>query len=293
MKTSFLHQSNDRTLPAAYAGDVLIWDIDKTYLDTQFSSLRGLLRIPLELAVDKKSIRGSVPLLRALRHGGGVEPAVVPLYFISGSPVQLRDTVERKMTLDGVDYDGITFKDQWGLVRAGRPRGVKEQVGYKLKALLAYQQRIPNQARFLLFGDDVESDAEVFLLFGEVCAGLRDNALTSRLEGSGVHKTDIAEIEALTGALPVIDDPVDRVFIHLTDDSDPTSFSDPRVVAAQSYIQSALVLAEMGRIQPPAIASVAKDLRRRGSPEYLIEHHVDDAVRRFGVSRELSAFARG
>ncbi len=177
MKTSFLSQTNDRTLPATFAGDVLIWDIDKTYLDTQFSSWRGLLRIPLELAVDKRSIPGSVPLLRALRHGGLVEPSIVPPYFIRGSPVQLRNTIERKMTLDGVDYDGITFKDQWGLVRAGRPGDIKAQVGYKLKALLAYKRRIPDGARFLMFGDDVESDAEVFLLFGEVCAGLRANAL--------------------------------------------------------------------------------------------------------------------
>ena len=49
---SFLTRTNERRIAPDYAGDVLIWDIDKTYLDTHFSSFRGLLRIPLELAVD-------------------------------------------------------------------------------------------------------------------------------------------------------------------------------------------------------------------------------------------------
>lgn len=289
---SFIEQSNDRTLPASYTGDVLIWDIDKTYLDTQFSSWRGLLRIPLELAVDKKSIPGARPLLRALRHGGNEESGVVPLYFISGSPTQLRGTIERKMTLDGVDWDGITFKDQWGLVRAGRPKDIKAQVGYKLRALLSYRRYIPPGARYLMFGDDVESDAEVFLLYGEVCAGLRDRPLVSRLEIAGVHKDDLAEIEQLTADLPIVEDPVERVFIHLTNDSDPATFSDPRVVPARSYVQTVLVAAHIGRVLPDAIASVAKALRRRGMPEYQLEHHVEDAQRRLGVPDELAAYTR-
>lgn len=293
MTTTFLHRSNDRLLPSDYAGDVLVWDIDKTYLDTRFSSWRGLLRIPLEFAIDKRAIPGSVPLLRALRHGADVHSAIVPLYFISGSPVQLRKTIERKMTLDGVDYDGITFKDQWGLMRARRARDVKAQVGYKLKALLASRNDLPTGVRYLMFGDDVEADAEVFLLFGEVCGGLAISALSKRLEAHGVHPADAAEILALVEDGPPREaDPVERVFIHLCAGTDPARFEDPRIVAARSYVQAALVLAHAQRVRPEAIAAVAKDLRRRQTPEHEIERDLEDAVRRLGVPAPLCDLAR-
>src|SRR5437868_8900070 len=97
-----IQRSNERRLTAEYRGDILLWDIDKTYLDTRFSSMRGLLAIPFEFAIDKRTIPGAAVLLRALRRGSGEESALVPLYFISGSPPQLRRVVERKMLLDGV-----------------------------------------------------------------------------------------------------------------------------------------------------------------------------------------------
>ena len=119
MSPRFLHRSNDRELPSDYRGDVLFWDIDQTYLDTRFSSLQGLLRIPLEIALDKAAIPGAAPLLRALRRGPGAKSALVPLYFVSGSPHQLRRAVERKMLLDGGEQDDITFKDQLRLLVSG------------------------------------------------------------------------------------------------------------------------------------------------------------------------------
>src|SRR5687767_10422110 len=119
-----IDRSNDRRIPSDYRGDVLVWDIDKTYLDTRFSSWRGLAAIPFELAIDKEALPGAVPLLRALRRGPGDRTALVPLYFVSGSPPQLRRVIERKMILDGVEFDGITFKDQLGLLRSGRVRAI-------------------------------------------------------------------------------------------------------------------------------------------------------------------------
>jgi hypothetical protein len=288
----FISRSNDRTLPADYTGDVLVWDIDKTYLDTHFSSWRGLMRIPFELAIDKRAMAGSVPLLRGLRHGGTEQSSIVPLYFISGSPIQLRKTIERKMVLDGVDFDGITFKDQWGLVRAGRAKDVKAQIGYKLKSLLALKRDVPGPSRFFLFGDDVEADAEVFVLFGRVCAGeLRDEVLTRHLADKDVHPVDIAEIRTLCDDVPVTEDPVERVFILLSEGGDPNRFSDDKVVATHSYLQTALVLAELGRVRPQIVGAVAKDLRRRQVPEFTIRRDIDDASRRLGVSAEICAHA--
>ena len=288
----FLEQSNDRRLPADYSGNVLVFDIDKTYLDTSFSSFRGLIAIPLEFAVDKSALPGAVHLIRALRHGPGADSALTPLYFVSGSPVQMRSVIQQKMTLDGVQYDGITFKDQWGLLRAGRPRDIKAQVGYKLQALLLYRRELPDAVRYLLFGDDVEEDSESFHLFGEICAGLRDEPLAERLRAHRVAKADVEQIVRIASTLPITADPVDRVFIILTK-NEPSRFADhPRVVAARSYLQTALVLAEMGKIQSEAISAVARDLRRNRISEQTIAEHLTDAETRFGVRRETTLLAR-
>lgn len=288
----FIHQSNERRLPPDYAGTVLLWDIDKTYLDTKFSTKRGLLAIPFELAIDKRNVPGSVPLLRALRRGKGPQVELTPLYFVSGSPPQLRRVIEKKMTLDGVQFDGITFKDQWGLVRARRMKDVKRQVGYKLAALLGYRLAVPSTARWMLFGDDVEQDAESFLLFGEVCARLRGPALAERLHALDVHPEDVRLVLELTEDLPTGADPVDRVFIHLSAGSDPARFTEPRVVACRSYVQTALVLAMEGRVTPDTVSAVAKALRRHHMAEQTLAEHLLDAERRLNVPRALTNLAR-
>lgn len=260
---SFLDRSDDRELPADFAGDVFVWDIDKTYLDTHFSSVRGLLGIPFELAIDKQAVPGAAPLLRGLRHGPGTESALAPIYFISGSPLQMRRTIERKMTLDGVQFDGLTFKDQLGLLLAGRPRGISEQVGYKLKALLLLRLGHPAGARYTLFGDDVEQDQDSFLLFGEVCAGLRGLALRKRLEAKGVHPRDVDEAVALAADLPTgAPDPVLDVFIHQVRGGKAVS-QDPRVRSSPSFLDHAETLRTLGKLRAEAVEAVRADVERR------------------------------
>jgi hypothetical protein len=288
----FIERTNDRRLAADFAGDVLVWDIDKTYLDTHFSSWRGLLSIPLEFAVDKESVPGAAPLLRALRRGAGEQSALTPLYFVSGSPPQLRSVIERKMLLDGVDFDGITFKDQWGLFKAGRPKDIKEQVGYKLLALLLYYQEVPPGARWFLFGDDTETDAFAFSLFGEVIAGLRGEALDKKLRGFKVARDRRADIISLAEPLAVRANPVAGIFILLAGNTPPERFSELPVTACRSFLQAALALADLGKIRPETISSIASELRQRGTPEADIESQLDDAASRLAARPELVRLAR-
>ncbi len=258
----FIDRSNDRVFPPAYQGDVCVWDIDKTYLDTRFSSLRGLLGIPFELAVDKHAVPGAVPLLRGLRHGPGDDSALVPLYFISGSPRQMRRVLERKMTIDAVQFDGITFKDQLGLLKARRPRGIVEQIGYKLAALLLYRKEHPPGVRYLLFGDDVERDAEAFLLFGEVCAGLRGPALETRLRALGVHDEDVDECVSLADVIAVERDPVSHVFIREVR-GHAVGAADTRVHRARSFFDHARTLRDLGKIRDVDVAAVRVEVLER------------------------------
>ncbi|MEO1234782.1 MAG: hypothetical protein AAFZ18_38405, partial [Myxococcota bacterium] len=159
MTPKYLERSNDRTLAPDYRGPVFVWDIDKTYLETRFSSARSVARIPFEVAVDKLTVPGAVPLLRALRRGAGSTSAAVPLYFVSGSPLQIRSVIERKMDLDGVGYDGLTFKDQLGLFLRGRGSYIRQQVGYKLRALLLTKQREDLRVGFGVVAEEEEAGA--------------------------------------------------------------------------------------------------------------------------------------
>ncbi len=286
-----MQRSNERQLPPDYVGDVLIWDIDKTYLDTRFSTWRGLLAIPFEFAIDKRTIPGAPAVLRALRRGPGEESAITPLYFVSGSPPQMRAVVERRMGLDGVDFDGITFKDQLGLLLGRRLNELRAQIGYKLTALLTYRIELPAGSCWLCFGDDVEQDATIFVLLGEICAGLRQAELAARLRQLKVVEWNIETLVALAERLGPPRDPVERIFIHLERGASLGSFVDPRIVPTRSYVQTALVLLQMGRLSPAAVATVARDLRLRGMPEATLEAHAEDAHSRLGVARELLRWA--
>ena len=42
-----------------FTGDLFVWDIDKTYLVSEFDSFKGLLSIPFEFAIDKRNIAGT------------------------------------------------------------------------------------------------------------------------------------------------------------------------------------------------------------------------------------------
>ncbi len=286
MTSRFIKASNDRKVEQGDGVvDVFVWDIDKTYLDTRFSSLRGLLAIPFELAVDKHAVAGTVPLLRALRTGPEPSaPRFSPLYFVSGSPAHLRGVVEKKMTLDGVQFDGITFKDQLGLLLAGRPQAIAEQVGYKLGALLLLRSQLPARVRFCLFGDDVEKDMQAFLLFGAVCAGLRGAALRQELRRAGAHWPEVDAVVEAAAALVPESDPVERVFIHsvkgrLLGRAD----LDERVCVCRSFLQSALVLRQLGKIDVGAPSRVKDDLLRRRFAREEIAGLIDDARVRLGV----------
>lgn len=197
-------------LPQTWEGPVHVWDIDKTYLDTRFSQLKSLARIPFELGVDKKPVPGAVPLLHALREGADGR-SHVPLHFVSASPHQISRAIERRMLLDGVEWDSVSYKDPVRLLFRGETHQLKEQIAFKLGAMLLLAKDAGPGARFHLFGDDVEGDPLVSCLFADVLAGrLRNEALVSALLDAGCHEVyarrlavlanDVAPREGVAGA---------------------------------------------------------------------------------------------
>ncbi|MBI5481821.1 MAG: hypothetical protein HY906_23395 [Deltaproteobacteria bacterium] len=262
-----LDRTNQRRLAPDFAGPVVLCDIDKTYLATNFSSLRGLLAIPFEFAIDKRAITGMAPLLREVRRGPGSRSRLTPLYFVSASPPQLRKILQKKMLLDGVEFDGITFKDQLRILRLGGVRRLREHFSFKLTALLLYHADFPPGAREILIGDDTESDALCYTIFGDAVAGrLRGEALRKTLVRHGVGAPDAAAIAARVAGLEPRDS-VARIYVHLEKRTPPEAFAGyGRLAASRDALQLALDLWSTGEIAAPGVVRVAAALHEAGRP---------------------------
>ena len=74
------------------------WDLDKTYLDTDFQSFRGLVRTATEPAHKKRALPGAAVLMRALGAVRGIASRSSP-----GSPVQMRKVLSEKLSSMGFD----------------------------------------------------------------------------------------------------------------------------------------------------------------------------------------------
>jgi hypothetical protein len=262
------------------------WDLDKTYLRTEFDTIGDLLRTAIEPAARKKTVPGASALLREIRATG---PKSISI--LSGSPEQMRRVLEAKLRLDGIEWDSFTLKPSLKNLLRGRVRFIKDQVSYKLGALLEARSRSEAGTEEILFGDDAEADAFIYSLYADLCEGrVGTEQLMAVLERARVYPSDIPHMVRTAGRLPR-GATVKRVFIHLDRLSSPDVFDDfgRRVFAFYNYFQPALVLVEDGGLEPIAAIRVAGDIAMRHgfSADALVASFSDAAERRF-VGRETA-----
>lgn len=267
-----------RTRPSEHPVDrgrlVYRWDLDKTYLRTEFDTMRDLVRTALEPAARKRTVPGASALLRELRATG---PAGI--FILSGSPEQMRRALEAKLRLDGVIWDSFTLKPSLGNLLRGRFRFLRDQVGYKLGALLGSRSTVPPETNEVLFGDDAEADAFIYSLYADICAGRVESAkLMEILEAARVYREDIGGLVRLAERAPRRDSCL-RIFIHLDRMSDVGGFDEfgDRVVPFYNYLQPALVLLDANAIDGPAVLRVAAELviEQAFTEESLTESYLD------------------
>jgi hypothetical protein len=254
------------------------WDLDKTYLRTEFDTVRDLVRTAFESAAQKRTVPGAAALLRELR---ATEP--LGIFIVSGSPEQLRRVLEAKLRLDGIRWDELVLKPQLRNILRGRFRTLRDQVGYKLGALLDNRARLPGEIDEFMFGDDAEADAFIYSLYSDMCAGrVGNDILMEVLRRAGVYEDDIPRIVRLASRLPRHDGGR-RIFIHLDRVSSPAVFAEygHRVCPFYNYFQPALVLVEQGVLAPLGALRVAAELviTHAFTPDALVASYRDLAER--------------
>ena len=248
------------------------WDLDKTYLRTDFDSPGALLRTAIERPDHKRTVPGAAVLMRELARAGAA------IHILSGSPEQLRSRIVQKLRLDGVVFASLTLKPNLQNLLRLRFRALRGQLGYKLPALLRRRcelgrQRDDSGALLgeILLGDDAEADALVYSLYADVCAGkVEPREMVAILHASGAYPDEIADAERFASYVergPV----VERILIHLDRQSSPASFAayGQRVVPFYNYLQAAFVLLGDGRLTAEAVMAVAREL--------VVRHHFDGA----------------
>jgi hypothetical protein len=236
---------------------VFRWDLDKTYLRSEFERMRDLVKSAIESASDKKSVPGAPALLRSLRQTEGHRICIV-----SGSPKQMRSVLSAKLRLDGVTFDEFVLKDNLRNLMRGRLRALRSQIPYKLPVLLASRLGLGATPPETLFGDDAESDALIYSIYADLLAGRLTAADLPRILAAARAYPDETD-STIDLARQVTPAPaVQRILIHLDRRSATGAFAKfGRVlVPIYNYFQAALVLYADGVLTAQQVLFVALEM---------------------------------
>jgi hypothetical protein len=256
------------------------WDLDKTYLRTDFETVRDLVRTAFERPDEKRTNPGAATLLREMARAG------ISIHILSGSPEQMRGRLEDKLRLDGIQWDTFTLKPNLQNVLRLRFRALRDQLGYKLPALLASRMTSVDSlagVKETLFGDDAEADAFVYSLYADIMSGRLGEEIVHTIFAKGRVYEDVVA-EALRNLRLVIAEPVvERILIHLERQTAPRDFHvfGHRVVPFYNYLQAAFVVHEDGRLPSDGLLRVAAELvtQHRFDGDALARSYADVAKR--------------
>lgn len=233
------------------------WDLDKTYIKTDFDTVKDLLKLAFQPAEEKQNVPGAPSLLKELQKSEDNQ-----IYFISGSPIQMRTVLEKKLRIDGIRWEQLVLKPNLKNLLLGRFHAVRDQVGYKLPMLLKDRVKSSTVSKEVLFGDDAESDAYIYSLYADTIAGKTRKETVLRIMGL-VHAPQI-NVKQVSHLLDRIEssDAVRKIFIYLEKKSPPKSFEvyGSRLVPIYNYFQAALVLYNENMMGLTSITRLILDL---------------------------------
>ena len=272
------------------------WDLDKTYIRTDFDTTRELVRTWLQPAEEKRGIPGARALLRELLRQDAEQADVRKVTFISGSPRQMRNVLMRKLDLDGIRPDQFILKPNLSNLLLFRFKAIRSQIGYKVEALL--QSRLfGEQVDETLFGDDAEQDALVYCLYADLIAGrVPPSQLEYILYATDVDPREAARILQLAAHLdPTQSSRVRRIFIHMERRSPMSRFDafGTRVSPVYNWFQAALLLHADGLLDHEALTRVVLDMQEERYTASRLTNSARDLIHRALLTHAQLATSAG
>lgn len=267
------------------SGEVYVWDLDKTYLDTKWHSLSDIIQSAFEKPYQKRNVPGSSALVKALMEHVKLKRSLdrLPIFFITASPPQIEEQIREKLKFDHIDPLGIFCKDNLKNLKPKRWRRLTQQIGYKLQSLLQLRTLLGQDVSQVFWGDDSESDAVIYSLYSDVCSRRYDQQeMQSILNHFQVTDVQVDTIFQLQEQIPV-SDPVEKVYINLAVDTDSEYYLQfgRRTVPTRNYYQVALDLFQDGRLSKEHVIKVGMDLKDNYNfSRDELEVSLDDMVRR-------------
>ena len=265
------------------------WDLDKTYLRTEFDSLRDLVRTALERPDEKRTNPGASTLLREMVRVGRARAHPVRL-------ARSRCAVASKTSCASTESPGTPSRSSrtcrtccgCGFARCAISSATSCRRSCGRARALAEQGEPAVESTESLFGDDAEADAYVYSLYADFVAGrVGEDVLLRVLERGRVYEDVVAEAMETARTVERAD-VVERILIHLERQTPPDDFRKygPRVVPFYNYLQAAFVLHEDERLGADSVLRVAVEL--------VTEHRFDgDALARSYLDLARRGHLRG
>jgi hypothetical protein len=244
--------------------EVYVWDLDKTYLDTHWQSLRDIFRISFTDNFHQNNVPGTGTLVSSLKqswqekNGGGA----FPIFFITASPPQMEKKIREKLERDDILPLGIFFKDNLKNLWPGRFWKLSQHVGYKVSALMYLRTLLKENVTQVLWGDDSETDAIIYSLYSDICSRrLAGDERDKVLRNFQVTGEQMNRMESTLEQIAVLD-PVEKIYINLAVDTDPEYYLKfgRRMIPSYNAFQIALDLFQDNRLGLEHVLHVAKDL---------------------------------
>lgn len=258
---------------------VYIWDLDKTYLDTQFQNIKDLVQTAMERPSDKKTIPGAQTLIKLLcSEQKRLEEGVHPLIFVTASPPQIERKLISKLDLDGLNPVGLVCRDFSKYISPRNLSYLRRPLDYKLKALLILRTFLASDVSQVMWGDDSEFDPLIYSLYSDICSGrLKGVRLRKVLESVKARPNYINDILDLQKNIPE-HDPIERIYINLAEDTDIDYYNKfgNRVLPCSNSLQMAVDLYQRQSLSLDNLVTVGLDLMSSGFHQDQLASSLDD-----------------
>jgi hypothetical protein len=265
--------------------EVYVWDLDKTYLDTQWQSVKDIFRASFADTFHRNNVPGTATLVSSLKQSWKQKnpEAPFPIFFITASPPQMEKKIREKLLSDDILPLGIFFKDNLKNLWPGRFWKLRQQVGYKVTALMYLRTLLKAELTQVLWGDDSETDAIIYSLYSDICSRrLVDGDAEKVLKGFNVNNEQIQRILTMQQQV-LARDIVEKIYINLAVDTDPEYYIKfgRRMIASYNSLQTALDLFQDGRMGTQDVIRVSKDLfMNYGFSVDELQKSLDELIRR-------------